>query len=50
MESKNYNKLVNITKKAETHRYRGQTSVTSGEKAWWGGEVRGKLREMNYYV
>ena len=26
MESKNYNKLVNITKKRQTHRYREQTS------------------------
>ena len=33
MESK-YNKLVNITKKKQTHRYRGQTLVmaTSGER------------------
>ena len=26
VESKNYNKLVNITKKKQTHRYREQTS------------------------
>ena len=26
MESKKYNKLVNITKKRETHRYREQTN------------------------
>ena len=26
MESKKYNKLVNITKKKQTHRYREQTS------------------------
>ena len=33
MESKKYNKLVNITKKRQTHRYREQTSGYQ-----WGGE------------
>ena len=36
MESKKYNKLVNITKKKHTHRYREQTS---GERE----EERGKI-------
>ena len=37
MESKKYNKLVNITKKKQTHGYREQTS-----SYWWGG--RGNIR------
>ena len=32
MESKKYNKLVNITKKKQTHRYREQTSGYQWEK------------------
>ena len=32
VESKKYNKLVNITKKKQTHRYREQTSDYSGEE------------------
>ena len=32
MESKQYNKLVNTTKKKQTHRYRDKLVVTSGEK------------------
>ena len=28
---KKYNKLMNITKQKQTHRYRGQTVVPSGE-------------------
>ena len=34
MEYKNYNKLVNITKKKQTHRYKEQTN----DYQWWGGE------------
>ena len=30
MESKKYNKLLNIAKMKPTHRYREQASVTSG--------------------
>ena len=32
VESKKYNKLVNITKKKQTHWYREQTMVTRGER------------------
>ena len=39
MESKTYNKLVNITKKKQTHRYREQTS---GDQ-WGEGRGRGKI-------
>ena len=38
-ESKKYNKLVNITKKKQTHRYREQVVITSeGEGQYRGGE------------
>ena len=48
MESKKYNKLVTITKKKQTHRYRGQTSGyhCGGQRQYRGGEVVGK----NYRV
>ena len=51
MESKKYNKLVNITKKRQTHRYREQTSGYPwvdgrGEKQYRGTGLRG----TNYYV
>ena len=36
VESKNYSKLVNITKKKQSHRYREQTS------SYQWGEERGK--------
>ena len=45
--TKKYNKLVNITKKDQIHRYREQTSLSMGR-----GKGRG-LRELtgtNYYV
>ena len=32
MESKKYNKLVNITKKKQTHRYREQTNGYQGKR------------------
>ena len=35
VESKKYNKLVNITEKKQTHRYGEQTSRDHGEG--WGG-------------
>ena len=38
VESKKYNKLVNITKKKQTHRYREQTS---GYQCGWGGVIEG---------
>ena len=38
MESKKYDKLVNITKKKQTYRYREQTS------GYHWGEERGKIR------
>ena len=51
MKSKTYNKLVNVTKKQQTHRYREQTSGYQ----WGEGIGRGKieveeLRGINYYV
>ena len=50
-ESKKYNKLVNITKKKLTHRYREQTSgyqwgEVSGEEQYRGRGLSG----TNYYV
>ena len=51
MESKKYNKLVNITKRKQTHRYREQISGYQwGEGR--GGEQDGSkgLRVTNYYV
>ena len=49
MESKKYNKLVNITKKKQTHRYREQTSgYPWGER---GGQNRsGGVGGLNYWV
>ena len=48
VESKKYNKLVNKTKKKQTHRYREQTSGYQwGEGR--GGRIRGReLRGTNY--
>ena len=40
VESKNYNKLVNITKNKQTHRYREQTSGYQ----WGEGKERGNVR------
>ena len=42
MESKNYNKLVNKTKKKETHRYREQTSVYQWGEESWEGQYRSR--------
>ena len=47
MESKKYNKLVNITKKKQTHRYKEQTSGYQ----WGGGKGNigvEELRGTNY--
>ena len=46
MESKKYDKLVNITKKKQTHKYREQTTGYQwgegrGEEQYRGGGVRG---------
>ena len=48
VESKKYNKLVNITEKKQIHRYREQTSVYQwGEGS--GGQYRGRrLRITNH--
>ena len=44
VESKKYNKLVNITKKKQTHRYREQTSGYQwGERS---GEGKGRGRGL----
>ena len=40
VESKMYNKLVNITKKKQTHRYREQTSGYQ----WREGRAKGQYR------
>ena len=45
MESQKYNKLVNLTKNKQTHRYREQTMVTSEEKEWGRGNG---FRATNY--
>ena len=39
VESRKYNKLVNITKKKQTQRYREKTGVTSGERETVGGNI-----------
>ena len=47
VESKKYNKLVNITKKKQTHRYREQTNGCR----WSRGEYRGGgVGGTNYWV
>ena len=51
MESKKYNKLVNITKKKKTHRYREQTcGYQWGERRGEGQHRSRGLRGINYYV
>jgi len=51
VKSKKYNKLVNVTKKKQTHRYREQISGCQ-----WGEGVRKReykdkgLRGTNYYI
>ena len=48
---KKYNKLVKITKKKQSHRYREQTSGYQwGAGKWKGKYRRGGLRDTNYYV
>ena len=46
MESKNYNKLVNITNKKQTRRYREQLAVTGGVG---GGQYKGRRVEITNY-
>ena len=51
MESKKYNKLVSITKKKQTHRYREQTSGYQRREGGGEGEYRGwGLKGTNYWV
>ena len=51
MESKKYNKLVNVTKNKQTDRYREQDSgYQCGEKRGEGQERDGGLRGTNYYT
>ena len=48
VESKKYNRLVNITKKRQTHRYRAQTS---GYQGGGEGHYRGRgVGGANYWV
>ena len=39
VETKKYNKLVNITKKNQAHKYETELVVTSGERGWGRGKV-----------
>ena len=51
VESKNQNKLVNITKKKHTRRYKEQPSSYQWEEGSGKGQNRGRgLRGTNYYV
>ena len=51
MESKKYNKLVNITKKKQTHKYREQTrGYQWGERRKEGQDKGRGLRGANYYL
>ena len=51
VESKIYNKLVNIIRKKQTHRYRGKTSGYQCRKGSGEGQPGGReLRGTNYYV
>ena len=49
-ESKKYNKLVNITKKKQAHRYKGQTSGYQWGEGREEGQDRGRVLSTNYYV
>ena len=50
-ESEKYNKLLNITKKKQTHRHRGQTSGYLWGEGSAEGQYRGRdLSHTNYYV
>ena len=49
MESKKYNKLVTITKKKQTHRYREQTTDCQWGEGSGEGQYRSRgLRGANY--
>ena len=51
MQSKKYNKLVNITKNKQTHRYREQTSGYQWGEGRGEGQYRGReVRVKNYHV
>ena len=51
VESKKYNKLMNLTKKKQTHKYREQTSgYQRGERRGKGQYKAKGLRSTNYYV
>ena len=50
-ESKKYNKLVNITKKKQSHRYREQNSSYQWGEGRWDGQYWGReVKVRNYYV
>ena len=50
MESKKINKLLNITKQKQTHKYREQTGVASGERGRKGQYTGRGLRGRSYNV
>ena len=50
MESKKYNKLVNITKKKQTHRHREQTSGYHWRQGWGRRNRDRAIRGTNYYI
>ena len=51
MESKKYDKLVNVPKKKQTHRYREQTSGYQWEEEKGMGQYRIRgFRDTNYCV
>ena len=51
VESKEYNKPVDITQKKQTHRHTEQTSGYQWGKGRQGGKHSGKgLRGTNYYI
>ena len=51
VESKEYNKLVNITRKKQTQRHREKASGYQRGEGRWEGPYRGRrLRVTNYYV
>ena len=51
VESKKYNKLVNITKKKQTYRYGAQINGYQWGEGREKGQYRGReLRGTNYYV
>ena len=50
MESKKYNKLVNETKKKQTHRYREQTSGYQWVEGGGEGHYRGRGKRAYYEI